>query len=101
VGESATLIEVPVTPGQPAKEVVRAMTVTSTRFSNRLAPCGRPRTGEHYETRDDQGLATDQMLFDCGCRTTREEYHDGSVEHVVVRHDGKLLNHETISEHEA
>jgi hypothetical protein len=80
---------------------VRAMTVTSTRFSNRLAPCGRKRTGEHYETRDDQGLATDQMLFDCGCRTTREEYHDGSVEHIVVRHDGKLLNHETISEHGA
>ncbi|HEU4541484.1 MAG TPA: hypothetical protein VFR23_10195 [Jiangellaceae bacterium] len=87
--------------GQPVEEVVRAMTVTSTKFSSRLAPCGRMKTGEHYETRDDQGLATDQMLFDCGCRASREEYHDGSIEYVVVRHDGKLLNHETVSEHGA
>lgn len=59
------------------------------------------RMGEHYETRDDRGLASDQMLYDCGCRTSREEYLDGSAEYVVVRHDGKLLNHETASEHGA
>jgi hypothetical protein len=77
------------------------MTVTSTRFTSRRAPCGRPHNGEHFEARDGQGLASDQMLFDCGCKTSREEYHDGSVEHVVVRHDGKLLTHETIAEHGA
>ncbi len=77
------------------------MTVTSASFCSRLAPCGRLISGDHYETRDEQGLATDQMVFDCGCRSTREEYHDGSVEYVVVRHDGKLLNHETVAEHGA
>lgn len=86
---------------RPVEEAVRAMTVTSARFSSRIAPCGRTNTGEHYETRDDQGLATDQMLFDAGCRASREDYHDGGVEYVVVRHDGKLLNHETVSEHGA
>ena len=51
--------------------------------------------------RGDQGLATDQMLFDAGCLAGREDFHDGSIEYVVVRHDGKLLNHETVSEHGA
>lgn len=75
------------------------MTVTSSRFSSRRAPCGKSKGGERSEIRDGQGLGTDQMLYDCGCMTTREEYHDGSVEYVVVRHDGKLLDHQTISEH--
>lgn len=78
-----------------------ALTVTSARFSSRIAPCGRTNTGEHYETRGDQGLATDQMLFDAGCLAGREDFHDGSIEYVVVRHDGKLMNHETVAEHGA
>lgn len=78
-----------------------AMTVTRTRFTSRRAPCGRLRDGEHYESQDGQGLTSDEMLFDCGCKSDREEYHDGSVEHVVVRHDGRLLSHETIAEHRA
>ncbi|TDD70256.1 hypothetical protein E1262_10450 [Jiangella aurantiaca] len=77
------------------------MTVTRTRFTERRAPCGKLRGGEHYETRDDQGLTSDQMLFDCGCKVSREEYHDGSVEHIAVRHDGRLVSHETIGEHGA
>jgi hypothetical protein len=77
------------------------MTVTSTRFANRMAPCGRAGAGEHHESQDGQGLASDVWLFECGCRTSREEYHDGSVEHDVIRHDGKLLSHETIGEHGA
>jgi hypothetical protein len=77
------------------------MTVTSSRFASRAAPCGRERSGEHVESRDGQGLSSEETRFDCGCRTSREEYHDGSVEHVVVRHDGKLLSHQTIAEHGA
>lgn len=81
--------------------VVRAMTVTSTRFTNRRAPCGRLQDGEHREFTDGSGLTSDEMLFDCGCRTTREEYHDGGVEHDQIRHDGKPASHETIGEHGA
>jgi hypothetical protein len=77
------------------------MTMTSASFANRLAPCGHAHAGEHCESRDGQGLSSDQLLFECGCKTSREEYHDGSVEHVVIRHDGKLLSHETIGEHAA
>jgi hypothetical protein len=77
------------------------MTVTSSRFTDKRAPCGKARDGEVIEARDGQGLGTDQTLYDCGCRASREEYHDGSVEHLVVRHDGKLLRHETIAEHGA
>lgn len=86
---------------RPIEEAVRAMTVTSARFTSRIAPCGRTNIGEHYEARHDHGLAADQMLFDGRCRASREDYHDGSVEYVVVRHDGKLVNHDTVSEHEA
>ncbi|WP_187361430.1 hypothetical protein [Phytoactinopolyspora mesophila] len=74
------------------------MTVTSDRFTAKLAPCGRIQGGEHRESRDEQGLSNDETRFTCGCRTSREEYHDGSIEHVVIRHDGKLLSHETIGE---
>ncbi|MQA06404.1 MAG: hypothetical protein GEV07_28035 [Streptosporangiales bacterium] len=73
--------------------------MVTTRFSGRRAPCGRSSDGEHYETQDGQGLASDQLLFDCGCKVSRDEFHDGTLEHAVVRHDGKLLEHETIGEH--
>ncbi|MGH8774137.1 MAG: hypothetical protein ACRDWI_02860 [Jiangellaceae bacterium] len=75
------------------------MTVISTRFSKQRAPCGHVADGEHLESRDDRGLVTDEMLFACGCKTTREEYHDGSVEHTVVRHDGRLARNEDIANH--
>jgi hypothetical protein len=67
------------------------MTGTSTRLTGERAPCGRTGTGEHNEYQDGQGLITDEYIYACGCRSTREEYHDGSVEHQVVRHDGKVL----------
>jgi hypothetical protein len=72
------------------------MTATSTRFTSQRAPCGRLVDGEHGEYRDDQGLITDEYRYACGCRNTRQEYHDGSVEHLVVRHDGKVLVDEEI-----
>lgn len=77
------------------------MTVMRARFTERAAPCGQLTAGEHFEARDDQGMSSDETLFDCGCKISREEYHDGSVEHTVIRHDGKLLDHETIGEHGA
>lgn len=94
------------TPTQPMKPaesegVVGAMTITSTRFTSQKAPCGRLQAGERREFRDERGLITDEMLFACGCRKSREEYHDGSVEFDAVRHDGKPLDHTTIGEHGA
>jgi hypothetical protein len=29
--------------------------------------------------------------YSCGCRSTREEFHDGSVHRMVVHHSGKVL----------
>ncbi len=75
------------------------MAGTSAPFSKRRAPCDNVVDGEHVEYRDDQGLVTDEMLFACGCKTTRQEYHDGSVEHIVVRHDGRPVKHEDIADH--
>lgn len=78
-----------------------AMTVTSTPFTGQQAPCGRLHDGERREFRDDRGMAIQEMIYGCGCRSSREEYHDGSIEYDVVRHDGKPLSHTTIGEHGA
>ncbi len=67
------------------------MTATVSRFEARLAPCGRQSRGELFETEDEQGLATLEHRYDCGCRNAREEYHDGSVHHLITHHSGKVL----------
>jgi len=67
------------------------MTATASRFEARLAPCGRQSDGEQYVTEDQQGLVTEQLLFTCGCRSAKEEFHDGSFHHIVVNHKGKVL----------
>ncbi len=67
------------------------MTATASRFEARLAPCGRQSDGEQYVTEDQQGLVTEQQLYTCGCRSAKEEFHDGSVHHLVVNHKGKVL----------
>jgi len=67
------------------------MTATVTRFTATLAPCGHPRDGERTATEDLQGLVTEDVAFDCGCQSHREEFHDGSVHHLVVNHHGKVL----------
>jgi hypothetical protein len=82
--------------GQP--EAV-TMTKSSVSFKNQVAPCGHHVTGEHYQNEDDQGLVTDSWLYDCGCQKTRQEYHDGSMYVQTVRHDGRVLVDEEISEH--
>ncbi len=67
------------------------MTSTISRFEATLAPCGHEHDGERCVNEDDQGLVTEEVNFSCGCRTTREEYHDGSVHHMVVNHRHKVL----------
>lgn len=67
------------------------MTSTTTRFEARTAPCGKPQDGEELVTEDQQGLATRDLRFACGCRTHREEFHDGSVHSLVVNHRGRVL----------
>jgi hypothetical protein len=60
-------------------------------FEPRLAPCGRRYGGERYVTEDHQGLVTEELRYSCGCRSAREEFHDGSFHHMDVHHSGKVL----------
>ena len=75
------------------------MAATITRFQSERAPCGRSVDGEHYQDQDEDGLVTDNWHYACGCRSIRHDYHDGSVERKLVRHDGKVLVDELFSEH--
>jgi hypothetical protein len=77
------------------------MTTTSTSFTGARAPCGRVTDGEHYQDEDEECLVTDRWHYSCGCQVTRHEYHDGSFNRTVVRHDGKVLVNELNSEHPA
>jgi hypothetical protein len=49
-------------------------------------------------TEDLQGLVTEDLSFDCGCHTAREEFHDGSVHRMVVNHRHKVLVDEEFGE---
>jgi hypothetical protein len=42
-------------------------------------------------TEDQHGLVTEEVRFSCGCRTAREEFHDGSVHRMVVDHHHRVL----------
>ena len=78
------------------------MAATSVLFKSEKAPCGRIVEGEHFQDhQDDEGLVTDNFYYACGCRVIQHEYHDGSVVHKVVRHDGSVLADELIAEHHA
>jgi hypothetical protein len=67
------------------------MTIEDTRFVGREAPCGQVVNGERHVDRDEECLLTDDFTYECGCRRTRHEYHDGSFARRVVHHDGTLL----------
>ncbi|HJZ58627.1 MAG TPA: hypothetical protein VKE74_27040 [Gemmataceae bacterium] len=75
------------------------MAVTSTRFTSGAAPCGQLVDGEHFQDQDEQCLVSDEWFYDCGCRIIQHEYHDGSISHRVIRHDGKVLTDEMDAEH--
>ena len=47
-------------------------------------------------TEDQQGLITEDVLFTCGCNTHREEFHDGSLHHLIEDHRGRVLVDEEI-----
>ena len=72
------------------------MTATIGRFEARLAPCGKAKDGDSYVTEDDQGLITEELAYACGCKTSREEFHDGSVHRLVVDHRGHVLADEEL-----
>ncbi len=41
-------------------------------------------------------MTTDELRFDCGCRVSKEEFHDGSVHRMVTHHKGKVLTDEEL-----
>ena len=47
-------------------------------------------------TEDHEGLVTEDLRYSCGCRSTREEFHDGSCHRMVVHHNGKVLADEEL-----
>ena len=67
------------------------MTSTITRFEATVAPCGKRKDGTRALTEDDLGLTTEEVSWECGCRRSKEEFHDGSVHVMVVHHRGKIL----------
>jgi hypothetical protein len=74
---------------------------TSTRFTGEQAPCGRSVDGGRARDDDDEGFVLEQMRYDCGCQSTRRQYHDGGVHIRVVDHHGKVRSDERSSMHEA
>ncbi len=70
------------------------MVGTRTNFTSEQAPCGRTVAGEHYRDTDDAGLLIIDEYFECGCRTIRHEYHDGSIHMRAIRHDGRVASDE-------
>ena len=77
------------------------MVATTSQFTGRQAPCGNVQDGDLFESEDAQGLITEQRRYKCGCQWLRQEYHDGSVYHRIVRHDGKVIEDQIIGEHGA
>jgi hypothetical protein len=61
------------------------------RFDATTAPCGQSSDGERHVTEDREGLLTEDVQYSCGCRSTKEEFHDGSVHRMIVDHRGKVL----------
>ena len=72
------------------------MSAAATAFEPRLAPCGHTHGGEQFLTEDHEGLVTEDLRYSCGCRSTREEFHDGSVHRMVVHHNGRVLADEEL-----
>ncbi len=66
------------------------MAATTTHFQATLAPCGRMQEGDQLVIEDQEGLVTKEITFSCGCRSTLEEFHDGSYHRMLVDHLGKV-----------
>ena len=74
---------------------------TSTRFTDEKAPCGRTMGGDRVRDGDENGFIVEDTRYDCGCQSTRRQYHDGSGHVSVVDHHGKVRFDEHSSMHEA
>jgi hypothetical protein len=75
------------------------MIATTTTIHGCKAPCGRIVDGEHHQEEEEGLHVTDNWYYACGCRTIVHEFHDGSVQHKVIRHDGTVLDDELEAEH--
>jgi len=75
------------------------MGIVTTTFESQKAPCGRILAGQHVQDHDDDGFVEDDYYFACGCRSIHHELHDGSICSRIVRHDGKVLVDDLVSEH--
>ena len=69
----------------------------SNTFSDQPAPCRGLRDGELFEDQDGATFLTQLVIFSCGCRIVRHEYHDGSINRTIVRHDGTTLVDELLA----
>jgi hypothetical protein len=67
------------------------VTATINRFEATLAPCGKQHDGELCTSEDLEGLVTQELNYSCGCRSTKEEFHDGSCHRMTVDHHGRVL----------
>jgi hypothetical protein len=67
------------------------VTATIHRLEAALAPCGKTQDGERHITEDQEGLVTEVVAYACGCRQTKEEFHDGSHHRMTIDHRGKVL----------
>jgi hypothetical protein len=74
------------------------MVGTRTRFPAELAPCGKMVGGEYYREDDGEGLVIYDQYYECGCRRTRHDYHDGSVTMTEKKH-GKAATQAHSPEH--
>jgi len=72
------------------------MTQTISKFDATKAPCGHRHTGERTVSEDEQGLVTEEVTYACGCRISKEEFHDGSVHRMVVNHRGRVIFEEEL-----
>ncbi len=55
-------------------------------FDPEPAPCGKIVGGVSYRDYDGEGLVVYVLNYTCGCRRTRHEYHDGTVNTQAIRH---------------
>jgi hypothetical protein len=77
------------------------MTGTKIHFTRERAPCGKVVDGDRHLEGDSEGLSFDDLIYACGCRRIRHEFHHGSVRIRTTRHDGKVLADEHSGDHEA
>jgi hypothetical protein len=66
-------------------------------FKSQQAPCGRIVDGDTYRDGDVELVVTHEITFQCGCRSVRHEYHDGTISRTIVRHDGRILVDELLA----